>query len=236
MSCAMDNLLVRLPRVMSGLGKKTWRFGLSYLIMVCACAANPYGPAAAEEADSTFRFEDDFIGKTLHPDWSIQNEDPDRWTLLDDDYMFLISTSGSTNVLRLKHDIPSDFEIEARVNGTFAYGQCFYLRLEQDNENYINLIVCGYGDIRFTKSQGGSETSFSESIGKGTVSYGLKLRRSGPEITGYYSKGGEGGWVEIGDHYFIEFESELSLAAWNNNTNTPEGGFRLDYVKVSELE
>ncbi len=88
-------------------------------LLVMAGTAGAESPAAgAGAAQETVVFRDDFTGTTLRPEWRLVNEDPDRWTFIDNDYLLLITTStkqGRKNTLRYKEDLPENYAIVLKV-------------------------------------------------------------------------------------------------------------------------
>lgn len=197
-------------------------------------------------------FRDDFEG-ALQPGWSWRNEDPSRWSIVengwleivgDDLSLFMEDERGLVNFLT--RDLPEgEFTITAHIQAdpdeSFEQATIYIF---EDEDNYIALNIgycgiCGVGGPGFFMETFIDNNPFGNAYqanrDPATTDVLLKLVNQAGSITGYYMETG-GEWQRIGafGHYF-EFNS-VGLGATNSNTEGVENDVvaRFDYFEISE--
>jgi hypothetical protein len=73
-------------------------------------------PAAAQ-AQETKDFRDDFAGTSLRPEWTIINQDANRWAFVDNDYLLLV-LKDEKNKFCYKRPVPDQYEFLIKVTIT----------------------------------------------------------------------------------------------------------------------
>jgi len=85
----------------------------SYGLMIGLILALCTSVSAAE--DVVFR--DDFTGTSLRPEWTIRGNDPDRWTLVDNEYLLIVMTGTEKGP---KNDFVYPESVELRSDSNFC--------------------------------------------------------------------------------------------------------------------
>jgi hypothetical protein len=65
------------------------RAAVAVSLLTMLSAASPNSRVSAQ-APETKDFRDDFAGTSLRPEWTIVNNDANRWSLVDNDYLLLV--------------------------------------------------------------------------------------------------------------------------------------------------
>lgn len=203
-------------------------------------------------------FRDDFSMQSIKPNWRIVNKDPDRYSLIDNQYLMLVTKKPAVNIFTYDtFDLPENFLAEIKIDDApIQIGQGFSLRLSQDANNYINLYmyVGGYNQghaitswlIVFEKTLKGETTKYgpveikSEHFGPNEKmiikenSLKLAIRKNEVEYAAFYSIGNSS-WQEIGSHLFLNLKGVLQFASYNWLDNVPESPVKVDYFELKEL-
>lgn len=187
-------------------------------------------------------FRDDFMGKTLSPEWEISAKDPKRMSLIDNEYLLLVTYGPSAkNIMVYKGELPENYEITLKIQTTPELSrQSSFLGIEADNKNslwvfyYIN--AGGYQKAKFGKNLMGEWSEFAGdiSIARGKTLF-LKLGKKGIEYTGYYSLDGSS-WTRIGTHVFLNLKGKPQFLVKNDDKGKPESGIRIDYFEIKKID
>jgi hypothetical protein len=197
-------------------------------------------------------FRDDFNG-TLQDGWTWNNEDPSRWSFVengwleivaDDVSLFMEEDRGMVNFLT--RDLPEgEFEVIAHIqadpNESFEQA-AIYIFENEDNYIALNLGfcgICGVGGPGFFIETFIDNNPFGDFCeiprDAATTEVSLKLVNQDDSIIGYYALPG-GEWQRLGafGHYF-DFNS-VGLGATNSNLDGVETDIvaRFDYFEIRE--
>lgn len=187
-------------------------------------------------------FRDDFVGKSLRPEWEISAKDPNRMALIDNEYMLLVTYGPSPkNIMIYKGDLPENYEIILKFQTTpDLRRQIINLGLRENNKNSLWVFYWvgggGYPKAGFGKRLMGeySEYEKSVSISKGKPLF-LKLSKKGVEYTGQFSLDGSS-WTKIGTHVFLNLKSKPEFFVKNEKKGMAETGIRVDYFEIKKTE
>lgn len=197
-------------------------------------------------------FRDDFNG-SLQPGWTWRNEDPSRWSFVengwleivgDDISLFMEDERGMINFLT--RDLPAgEFEIIAHIQAApdESFEQAtIYIFEDEDNYIALNIGFCGIclpGGHGFFMETYIDNNPFSDAYvlprDESTTEVKLRLVNNGESIIGYYAEPG-GEWQRAGAFgHFFEFNS-VGLGATNSNTEGVEGDIvaRFDYFEIRQ--
>ncbi len=218
----------------------------------------PPEPTATEALPTPTRlpkgvlFRDDFEG-VLQPGWTWINEDPSRWSFVENGWMeivgedmsfFMDGSFGMSNFLT--RDIPEgEFAITAHIQADpdESFEQAtIYIFENQDNYIALNIGYCG---ICSTNGPGFFMETFIDHNPFGNAyqikrdaevtDVMLKLVNEGGSLTGYYALPGED-WQKAGAFgHFFNFNS-VGLGATNSNADGVEDDIvaRFDYFEISQ--
>jgi hypothetical protein len=188
-------------------------------------------------------FRDDFTGRSLRPEWVLQNADNDRFSL-ETGHLVLISTDrekGIKNELVFSKDIPENYEVIVKVSSRLESDAYIRLGLYRDKDNYISLIRAriesGYGNHRmiFNKSLRGEASEISKYFEQLPKEIYLKITKNNLEYTGYYSFDGTT-WSEVGQQFFKNLKGRPALAVYNHEPKSPEVAVQFEYFEIKMLE
>jgi hypothetical protein len=87
-------------------------------------------------------FRDDFTGRSLRPEWVLQNADDDRFSL-EKGYLVIISADrvkGIKNELIFSQKTPENCEVIVKFNSRPESDVSIRLGLYRDKDNYLSLI------------------------------------------------------------------------------------------------
>jgi len=206
-----------------------------------AGAETPAAGAGMGAAQETVVFRDDFTGTTLRPEWQLLNEDADRWTFIDNDYLLFITTStgqGRKNTLRYEEDLPENYAIVLKVVHPPASGdQDLQLEVWRDGKNGLVLWWTGSGAIGFDKHLRGERNRIEADTGRiaRDKPLYLRLKKQGIEYTASWSLDGTS-WSNVGTHLFLNLNGrEPSFSTANFRYSPPEVGVRFDFVEIRRL-
>jgi hypothetical protein len=190
-------------------------------------------------------FRDDFTGRSLRPEWVLQNPDNDRFSL-DTGRLVIISADrakGIKNQLIFSQKIPENCEVIVKFNS--RPGASITLGLYRDMDNYISLrrvlvtgpIIGGGGPHRliFRKSLRGESSEIMKAFDQLPKEMYLKITNNNLQYTGYYSFDAAT-WSEIGQQFFKNLNGRPSLAVYNREANMPEVAVQFDYFEIKMLE
>jgi hypothetical protein len=204
------------------------------------------------QQDATIEFRDDFIGKSLNPKWQIIAPDKDRWTLIDNQYLMIVTAKKGMNAMQFNGVLPDNYEVILKIQTPPQNdNQIVSLSLSRDDSN--NVRIAYYPEVRDLGAHAASrpEVNFSKTL-KGVYSpipksitklsqempLYLKLSKHGVEYSGAYSTDASR-WTNIGSHVFIDLNGKPTFEAYNWPTtwsNPPESGIRFDYFELKELK
>lgn len=190
---------------------------------------------AAGQTKSDGEFRDDFTGSSLHPAWEILGENPDRWALIDGNYLLIVSSTAGTNQFMYKGGLGSDYIVEIAVSAELrenvTHENRVYLGIQQDKENGIYISIGGYNyeGVVFTKLFNGEISTSRSVLTSIPTEFKLRLAKKGVEIEGSYDAGG--GWTSMGKQFFIGLEGKPVFGAYNKG-NVADAGVRVDYVQI----
>jgi hypothetical protein len=188
-------------------------------------------------------FRDDFTGRSLRPEWVLQNADNDRFSL-ETGHLVIISDDrekGIKNELIFSKNIPENCEIIVKVNSRLESDASVRLSLYRDKDNYVSLIRARqmwYSEghhLIFTKHLRGEGSEITKKFSQLPREIYLKIMNNNLEYTGYYSFDGTT-WTEIGQQYFKALNGRPSLAVYNYKPNVPEVAVQFDYFEIRMLE
>jgi beta-xylosidase len=192
-------------------------------------------------------FRDDFTGRSLRPEWVLQNADSDRFSL-ETGHLVLISTDrekGIKNELIFSQKIPENCEVIVKFNSRLDSDASIGLGLYRDKDNYISLrrarvtgLVYGGGGphrLVFSKSLRGESSEITKAFQQLPKEMYLKITNNNLEYTGYYSFDGTT-WSEVGQQFFKNLNGRPSLAVYNHEPKAPEVAVQLDYFEIKMLE
>lgn len=197
-------------------------------------------------------FRDDFRNN-LQPGWTWINEDPSRWSFVQNGWLeivggdfslFMEDTPGMVNFLT--RDLPEgEFAIIAHVqaNPDESFEQAA-IYIFEDEDNYIALNlgfcgICGVGGPGFFMETYIDNNPFGDHYevrrDAATTDVLLKLVNQAGSLTGYYAVP-DGEWQRLGAFgHFFDFNS-VGLGATNSNTQGVAEDIvaRFDYFEITE--
>jgi hypothetical protein len=189
-------------------------------------------------------FRDEFTGTSLRPEWRIDNEDKNRWSLVEDEHLLLI-TSYNKDLLRNKFfytgELPQDYQIIVKIRADLQRSRPYphepynfaQLRIERDGKNSLRFSVNGQRQAVFSKLLEGEHSSIVQDIGQISGNIYLQLVKQGTEYTASYSLDGKS-WSKIGTQFFINLNGKPVLLAANSDEAVVETGVRIDYFEVKK--
>lgn len=188
-------------------------------------------------------FRDDFMGKSLRPEWEIRAKDPARWSLIDNEYLLLVTYGPSAkNIMVYKGELPENYEITAKYQTTPELeGQLIGLSLMGDIKNFLDVYYWKnpsylQQEVSFGKKLMGEYSEYKSKrieLSKGKALF-LKLSKNSIEYTGYYSFDGAS-WSKVGTHIFLNLRGKPEFYAYNNKSGMPESGVRIDYFEIKRI-
>lgn len=197
-------------------------------------------------------FRDDFEG-SLQPGWTWHNEDPSRWSFVengwleivgDDISLFMVEERGMVNFLT--RDLPegefaATTHIQANPDESFEQATIY---LFEDGDNYIALNigycgVCGVGGLGYFMETYIDNNPFGNHYevrrDASTTDEQHRLVNQAGSISGYYMEPG-GEWQRLGAFgHFFDFKS-VGLGATNSNPEGVENDIvaRFDYFEIAQ--
>jgi hypothetical protein len=196
---------------------------------------------SSDKENSVFR--DEFTGTSLRPEWKIDNEDKNRWALVDNDYLLLITNYNKDlvrNVFFYTGELPQDYELIIKLRaglqhrsgyrGQYNFAQ---MRIERDIKNSLHLSVNGEQKAVFSKILEGERSSIEQEIGQISGNIYLQIVKQGTDYTAFYSLDGKS-WSKIGTQFFINLNGKAAFLAANSSENIMETGVRIDYFEVKK--
>lgn len=193
-------------------------------------------------ADGEVVFRDDFMGKSLRPEWKISVNDPNRMGLIDNEYLLLVTYGPSAkNRMVYKEEMPENYEITLKIQTTSELShQASFLGVRGDSKNslwvYYLIDAGGYQKVIFGKNLVGEWSEYSRNINfsRGKSLY-LRLAKKGIEYTGYHSLDGAT-WSKIGTHVFLNLKGKPEFLVRNEKKGVAESGIRIDYFEIKKIE
>ena len=196
----------------------------------------------ATKVDSAERFRDDFTGSSLHPSWLITNEKRDRWTLIENDYLFIVSGPEGINVFRYGGKLPGRYVVEIGLTVDLRDLGCDWrksneilLGISDDKERAVGVYVGqavgnACEEVGFTKWTKDERSSIHVNVDKMAREIRLMLVKGDVEIEGLYDIGN--GWTSIGRQFIIGMDGKPYFTVFNAGPNAPDTGVRVDYVEI----
>jgi hypothetical protein len=201
------------------------------------------GEIGEPEKSTKVFFRDDFTGRSLRPEWVLQNADNDRFSL-ETGHLVIISADkakGIKNELIFSKDISENYEVTIKFTSRLESDTDIRLSLYRDKDNFISLVrgrYTGYSEAHwlvFRKSLRGGSSELNKGFDQLPKEMYLKITKNNIEYTGYYSFDGIT-WSEIGQQFFKNLNGRPSLAIYNHKPNKPEVAVQIDYFEVKMLE
>ncbi len=196
---------------------------LSWLITLPFTVSSS-SPAAAQ-APETKDFRDDFAGTSLRPEWTIVDQDKNRWALVDSDYLLLV-LKDEKNKFCYKGAVPDRYEFIVKVFVTQRLGsdymenaggigpkwEFFYVSIDNAKNEGLKLLISSMDMIKketlvFRKTVGGDRADQSKQedpYSEDEREYYLRIVKTGIEYIGYISHDGTS-WTEVGKHHLPGF-------------------------------
>ena len=189
-------------------------------------------------------FRDEFTGTSLRPEWRIDNEDKNRWSLVENEYLLLITSYNKDllkNTFSYTGELPQDYQMIVKIRADLQQNSKLYpyphnlaqLRIERDGKNSLLLSVTGLKKAVFSKVLEGEKSSIDLDIGEISGNIYLQLVKQETEYTASYSLDGRS-WSKIGTQYFINLNGKPILLAANSGEGVIETGVRIDYFEVKK--
>jgi hypothetical protein len=188
-------------------------------------------------------FRDEFTGTSLRPEWRIDNEDKNRWSLVENEYLLLITSYNKDllkNMFSYTGELPQDYQIIVKIRADLQQKilhpyphNLAQLRIERDGKNSLLLSVTGQKKAVFSKVLEGEQSSIELDIGEISGNIYLQLVKQGTEYTASYSLDGKS-WSKIGTQFFINLNGKPILLAANSGEGVIETGVRIDYFEVKK--
>jgi hypothetical protein len=188
-------------------------------------------------------FRDDFNG-TLQPGWTWINEDPSRWSFVENGWLEIVGDDISL-FMEERSGPEGEFAIIAHLqadpNESFEQATIYIF---EDQDNYIALNIgycgiCGVGGPGFFMETIIDNNPFGNHYevkrDASVTDVRLKLVNQAGSLTGYYAISG-GEWHRLGAFgHFFDFNS-VGLGATNSNTEGVEEDIvaRFDYFEITE--
>jgi hypothetical protein len=143
-------------------------------------------PDRAEPHSNNFR--DDFSGSELRPEWGVLNEDADRWTLTQDDYLLLVPAEARSNTVEVNRfiyrgSLPDNYDVILKIRGGPGRNVNIVLGIAKDESNAVVIENTGVTEtqsrIIFSKIMRGEKSYFYEDIGqiKENEDYYMKISK-----------------------------------------------------------
>lgn len=204
----------------------------------CAIALLPIaGISRGEAAES---YSDDFVGDGLRPEWRIENEDVNRYGVVEGNYLLLVSNDDDRNTIVKTIDGAGDFTIELVGNGTFSLGPphiggqrprqaCISLGVRFIKDNQINVSACT--DRTYLSKTVEGEWNGFEHEHERFSSFLLRLKKEGVQYTGAVVL--DGNEIELGSHFMPQAPSAVFIMAVNGSKNVPEAGVLVDRISIT---
>ena len=202
----------------------------------------------AQPEDDELIFRDDFTGTILNPLWKIRQEDKNRWALIENEYLLIVTASSSENKdIRNRFiynaTLPQNYKIITKINADLTchycdierYWQTAQIRIERNTENYLVFSALGFNKVRFSKYTEGKRTGDIDlDTGQISGNFYLQIEKRGVEYTASYSLDGAT-WSRVGTQFFINLNGKLVLTVYNTR-GFRETGVRIDYVEIRKTQ
>ncbi|MFS0726589.1 S-layer homology domain-containing protein [Paenibacillus sp. 1P07SE] len=188
---------------------------------------------------------DHFDAPALDGEWTIFQEDADKWSLSQHPGYLSLQTTATdlyqaNNTLNnvFLREAPENFEIVASLHAPILRNhQQAGLIVMQDADNYYKLgqvwnqsklIETGY-EKEGTYSRGGMTDH------PGGLQIQLKIRKAGNQYTSYYWS--EGNWVQAAEPVTLDME-DIKIGVYGNNNVAPDHPItvRVDYVGIKSVD
>jgi hypothetical protein len=202
----------------------------------CALALLPLaGFSRGEAAES---YSDDFVGDGLRPEWRIENEDVNRYGVVEGNYLLLVSNDDGRNAVVKTIDGTGDFTIELVGNGTLSLGPygsdmqkqaCISVGVRFIKDNRINVSACT-DRTYLSKSVEGEWNGFEHQHERFSR-FLLRLKKEGVQYSGTVVL--DGNEIELGSHFMPQAPSAVFIAAVNGSKDVPEAGILVDRISIT---
>lgn len=225
------------------------RLFLALSIIICA-----HSTLAQEDLS----FVDDFKGASLSPAFRIVNPDKERFALVNNDYLMLLSHERFQNVVTYTDELPDNFEVTLRVQDPMLHpNQIVLLRFGDSDDNVRIGAYLGFEQSRrstptlLLSPGGGSRedgvTFYSNKTLRGNNSeqvdfdfeglkgrpFYLRIVKSGVEFEMMFSHNGTQ-WGSLGTQVILNAPQMISFEAYNAD-NAPETGVKFDFFEIKDL-
>lgn len=185
-------------------------------------------------------FRDDFTGSDLRPEWAIVGENKDRWTLIDGEYLLIITDHPPSNVLIYQGNLPDNYGIVSKITADLlghnvVSHNSVSLGIVENADNWIKLTAAG-DTMSFTKLLKGDRSDISKEIGAISGDFWLQMVKEGVEFEAMYSFDGST-WTSMGKQFFIGLDGRPTVESWNHQRDgyqkIADTGVRVDYVEIT---
>lgn len=195
--------------------------------------------ANANQGSAQEAYVDEFTGTSVRPEWRIDREDPNRYGLVEGNYLLLVSNPQYANTFVKSIRGFGDFVVELAGTADFIptrfkeglwEGQsCIILGVGFDKETRIPLRVCT------------TRSYFSKEIGKesNTIErwhdvfkrFLIRLQKNGARYTGTATI--DGNEIQFGPHFMPRPPSAIYFNAATNSEHVAEGGVMIDRISIT---
>lgn len=209
-------------------------------------------------AQQDLSFVDEFKGSSLSPAFRIVNPDKQRFALVNNDYLMVLTHERFKNVVTYTEKLPESFEVTLRVEEPMLHSNQIVLLRIGDTDNNVRIgAYLGFEEPRQSmptltlspgSRRGGNGVTFysnktlngenSEQLDfdfeglKGKPFY-LRIIKSGVEFEMLFSHNGNQ-WGSLGKQIMLDGPQTVSFEAYLAN-NAPETGVKFDYFEIIDL-
>jgi hypothetical protein len=222
----------------------------------CLPITASFSSPAAAQAPEAKDFHDDFAGTSLRPEWTIVNQDANRWALVDNDYLLLV-LKDEKNKFCYKRAVPEQYEFLVKVvtqglksqvvpsGGVAMLGapgvqlELFYVSIDNAKDEGLKVmttasIFTNKETFIFGKKVGNDLAALlkeGDTSSEEDMEYYLRIVKSGIAYTAYISHDGIS-WT-VGKHHFPGFSGSPCFGGLSS-TGT-EKTVKVDFAELKAL-
>jgi hypothetical protein len=210
------------------------------MVSAAPAASSDVQPDRAEPHSNNFK--DNFSGTQLQPKWNVLNEDTDRWTLVQGDYLLLVPTRSHSHTVDVNRFVYRDssllpqYDVILKVKGGVGDNVHVMLSIAKDDSNEIVMKYVGSDRFYFSKIMGGTSSDYQSSHVdiKDDADFYLKISKRDVEYTGLFSRDGQT-WSKVGLHAFLRLDGLPTFGAFLLGTS-PERPTKIDYFEIQDVK
>jgi hypothetical protein len=213
--------------------RSSWRrVSLLAALVLVPLVASGRGEAAED-------YSDDFVGDVLRPEWRIENEDPNRYGIVEGNYLLLVSNNTERNIVVKTIDGTSNFTIELLGHGTFSLAQtyiaewqkqaCIVVGVRFSKDDRININACTERSY-LSKTVNGEWNGFTHEHERFSR-FLLRLEKKGVQYAGTAIL--DGNEIALGSHFMPQAPSAIFIEAYNAHKDVPEAGILIDRISIT---